>query len=132
MDFRKDQHPIHCNFKGPVSRECHNLIRTLVQVSVQSQGQIGEIVLLDIMLRGFVLGDGGVSKHGSDLGLELIVELVVLGLIVPGAPVVEMAVYAVFNLDMHRNDNFIFVTNMQHQYYMFQASIIHILAPISS
>lgn len=79
---------------------------------MQSEGHCGDIVPLDIMLWGFVTGDVCALEEGPYLGLELVVELVVLGLVVARAPVVQVTVDAVLNLDMHeRSNNFINVTN---------------------
>lgn len=52
-----------------MSREGHDLIGTLIEVPVESEGQIGHVVPLDIMFGRLVPSNGYVSKHGFDLGL---------------------------------------------------------------
>lgn len=102
LDFREDEHAIDSDFKGAVAREGNDLIDSLIEVPVESEGEIGHVVPLHIMFRRLVPSNGYVSKHGFYLRLQFVVEFVVLGLIVPGAPVVQVAVNAVFNLDMHQ------------------------------
>lgn len=95
----------------------HNFVLLLVEVSMQAEGERGNVVALDVMLRRLVARDVCSLEEGSHLCFQFIVEVVVLGLVVARAPVVQVAVYAVLNLDMHqRSNNFINVTNPPRAY----------------
>ena len=48
-----------------------------------------------------IFGDGDVFADRSSFSFNSIVEFMILGFVVAGAPVVQVAVDAVFNLDMH-------------------------------
>jgi hypothetical protein len=51
----------------------------------------------------------GIFEERIDFGFEFIVEFHIFVLIVPGAPIVQVAINAVLNLDMHHDwiNNFI-------------------------
>jgi hypothetical protein len=54
-----------------------------------------------VVCGGCVLDDARVGKQGLSFGFQFVEEVVVLGLIVTGTPVVEVAVDAVLHFDDH-------------------------------
>jgi len=45
----------------------------------------------------------GIFEERVDLGLKFIIEFYIFVFIVPGAPIVQVAINAVLNLDMHHD-----------------------------
>lgn len=81
----------------------HIFVSLLVVIAMCGlRGPIGSVLLV-IVMGYLILVDFGMAIDGFDLGLELVVEFVVFGLVVPGAPVVEVAVDAVLNFYEHVN-----------------------------
>ena len=57
--------------------------------------------MFGIMFRRFVLGDGDIGVDRLSFFGYSQEEVLIFFFIVTGAPLMEVAVYAVFNLDMH-------------------------------
>lgn len=112
LQFGEDEDAVDLHFEGAVPGEGHDLVLLLIEVSVESEGHGGDVVPLYVMFGWFIARDVRALEEGPYLGFEFVVELVVLGLVVARAPVVQVAVDAVLNLDLHeRSNNFINVTN---------------------
>lgn len=68
LDFGEDEDAVHLHLEGAVSREGHDFVLLLIEVSVEAEGYGGDVVSLYVMLGGFIAGDVSPLEEGPYLG----------------------------------------------------------------
>jgi hypothetical protein len=101
LQFGKDENSIDFNLEGAVSGEDNFFIFVLIEVVVdlQSDSRAG-VPLLEVVGR-VVFDDFCIFEGRLDLAFQFVVEFVVFGLVVAGAPVVQVAIHAMLNFYYH-------------------------------
>ena len=84
-----------------MSWEDNYFLFLLIEESLESKAWGCDIHVSDVMFWGMIFGDGDILADWPSFGFDAVVEFMILGFVVAGAPVMEVAVDAVFNLDMH-------------------------------
>ena len=103
LDFGKDQHPIDFDLEGAMSGKSNKLLLAFIVISLyfMSVNRAPAPVFGEIFGR-LILRDGDILEDSLGLCGYLDEELLVFFLVVPGAPVMEVAIDAVFHLDIHQ------------------------------
>ena len=88
MQLREDEKTVDFDFEGAVTRENGDFLFVLIKISVKAEIVGGQVGVLDVVIRRLILADGEVLADGPSFSFDPVVELVVLGLVMPRAPVV--------------------------------------------
>ncbi len=101
LQLGEDEDSIELDLKGSMPRKDHFFLTLFVKVVMDLQAGSGSGVPGLVMGRRAIFDDGWMWEKGLGLGFHFVEEVMVLGLVVPGAPVVEVAVDAVLYFDDH-------------------------------
>ena len=104
--FGEDKHVIDPNFEGSVSRIGYNFSLLLVIIAMQAEREWAGVIDLRIIRWWLISVDFyllWIFEEGVDFRFQFIIEFHIFVLVVPGAPIVEVAINAMLNLDMHHD-----------------------------